>query len=427
MSNIEWINDSTVKLEISADEAKLKQIKQKTLKSIQPSVSAPGFRKGKVPLSKVEAQVDDNIFKSQFLDDALNVLFDEQVVENKLRPVGQPRVEIKKFVPYSNLEFTITVDVVGKIVLGDYKKIKVSPEPVKVTKKDVDEVIASLQLRMAEKSEVDRAAKDGDEVWIDFAGKDKSGKEVAGATGKDYPLALGSNTFIKGFEPAIIGMKAGETKDFDVTFPSDYAHKPLADKKVTFTVTLNKVMEVTQPEVSDKFAADAGPFKTVEELKSDIEKQLSEQKAQEADGLFKDKILQKLVESSKIPVPDALVNDQTQVELDQFKQNLTYRGMTLEDYLSQANTDEEGLIKNELKPVAERKVKVGLALSEVASQEKLTVSEEEVAIRIQLLKGQYKDEVMRAQLDAPEAQRDIASRLLSEKTINKLVEYCSKS
>jgi trigger factor len=186
-------------------------------------------------------------------------------------------------------------------------------------------------------------------------------------------------------------------------------------------------MEVTQPEVSDKFAADAGPFKTVEELKSDIEKQLSEQKAQEADGLFKDKILQKLVESSKIPVPDALVNDQTQVELDQFKQNLTYRGMTLEDYLSQANTDEEGLIKNELKPVAERKVKVGLALSEVASQEKLTVSEEEVAIRIQLLKGQYKDEVMRAQLDAPEAQRDIASRLLSEKTINKLVEYCSKS
>ena len=425
MSKIEWINDSTVKAEVSADEAVLSKIKQKTLKALQPSVTAPGFRKGKVPLSKVEAQVDEAMFKSQFLDEALNELFVGVITENKLRPVGQPQVEIKKFVPFTTLEFTVTVDVVGKIKLGDYKKFKLKPEAIKVTKKDIDDVIATLQKRMADKKEVKRAAKDGDEVVIDFSGKDAKGEDVAGATGKDYPLALGSNTFIPGFEPAIVGMKPGDTKDFDVTFPTDYAHKPLANKKVTFTVTLNAVKEVVEPEVTDKFAKDAGPFESVEQLRGDIEKQISEQKAQDADGVFKDKLLQKLVESSTIPVPESLLNDQTRVQLDEFKQNLTYRGMTIEDYLEQSKQTEEEFVASELKPQAERKVKVGLALSEVASQENLTVSEEEVAIRIQLYKGQYNDPAMQAELDSPEAERDIASRILSEKTIGKLVEYAS--
>jgi trigger factor len=198
-------------------------------------------------------------------------------------------------------------------------------------------------------------------------------------------------------------------------------------KKVTFTVTVKNVKEVSKPKVDDKFAADAGPFKTAAELKEDILKQLSERKAHDAEDSFKDKIIQKLVESSTIPVPESLLNDQTQVQLDEFKQNLTYRGMTIKDYLEQAKQDEETFVANELRPQAERKVKVGLALSEVANQENITVSDEEVAIRIQLLKGQYPDPQMQAQLDMPEAQRDIASRILSEKTINKLVDYVSKS
>lgn len=427
MSKFEWLNDTQVKLEVSATEAELKDIKQKTLKAFQPSVSAPGFRKGKVPLAKIESSVDQDLFKSQLLDDALNFMFDKAIREHKLRPLGQPKVEIKKFVPNQTLEFTVEVDVVGKIKLGDYKKISLKPDPIKVSKKEIDDVIVSLQKRMADKKEVDRAAKDGDEVVIDFHGKDDKGVDVAGASGKEYPLALGSNTFIPGFEPAIVGMKPGEEKTFDVIFPKDYAHKPLANKKVFFTVKLNTVKEVTEPEVNDKFAADAGPFKTVDELKSDIEKQLSDQKARDADAMFKDKLLQKLVESSEIPVPEALLQDQMQVQLDEFKQNLTYRGMTMSDYLEQAGLNEEEFIDQEVKPDAERKVRVGLALSEVASEEKITVSEEEVAIRIQLHKGQYQDPAMQAQLDSPEAERDIASRILSEKTVNLLVEYASKT
>lgn len=427
MSKLEWIDDSTVKVELSADEAVLSPIKQKLLKHLQPSVSAPGFRKGKVPLAKVEAQLDENMFQSQFLDEALNALFDEVVRENQLRPVGQPKVEIKKFVPFSILDFSITVEVVGKIKLGDYKKFKLKPEAVSVSTKDIDDVMKSLQKRMAEKKEVDRAAKEGDEVVIDFSGKDAKGEDVAGATGKDYPLAIGSDTFIKGFEPQIVGMKKDETKTFDVVFPKDYAHKPLANKKVSFTVTVTAVKEVIEPKVDDKLAADAGPFKTVKELEQDIERQLSDKKAQDADGIFKDKLLQKLVESSTIPIPSSLLNDQTQIQLDEFKQNLTYRGMTIEDYLTQAGVTEEELVETELRPQAERKVKVGLALSEVAHDEQINVSEEEVAIRKQLMKGQYTDPQMQAQLDSPEADRDIASRILTEKSIDKLVEYASKS
>lgn len=427
MNKIEWLSESTVKLQVVAEEAELAEVKKQTIKTFQSSVTLPGFRKGKVPASKVESAVDESVFKNQFLDGALNFLFDKEVRANKLRPVGQPKVEIVKFVPFTTLEFNLEVEVVGKIKLGDYKKFKLSPDAVKVEKSETDAVISSLQKRMADKKEVKRAAKNGDEAWINFDGKDAKGKEVAGASGKDYPLLLGSNTFIPGFEPAIVGMEPGETKDFEVTFPADYSHKPLANQKVTFTVTLNKVQEVTEPEVTDKFAADAGPFKTVAELKQDIEKQLSEKKASEADANFKDKILEKLVESSEIPVPEVLLNDQAQVELDEFKQNLTYRGMTIQDYLEQAGKDEETFVAEEIKPVAERKVKVGLALSQVASDEKLTVSQEEVEIRIQLLKGQYKDPEMQAQLDMPQSQQEIASRLLTEKSIARLVEAISKS
>ena len=423
MTKIDWIEDSKVKFDIEADEAKLAEIKATVQKKLQPHASAPGFRKGKVPLAKVESAIGDEVFKSEFLDAALNALFNDFVHSNDLRPLSQPQIEIKKFVPYTAFEFGVTVEVVGKIKLTDYTKIKLSPGKVSVGKKDVDEVIASLQKRMAEKVDVDRAAKDGDEAWIDFHGVDMDGKDVAGASGKDYPLALGSDTFIKGFEPEIVGMKKGDKKDFTVTFPKDYAHKPLANKDVKFSVECKAVKEVKEPKVDDEFAAKVGPFKTVDELREDIEKQVKLQKEKEADGVFKDQLLEQLIDKSEIPVPELLLGDQEQVQIDEFKQNLTYRGITFEDYLKQSNKTEEEFIETEIRPKATDKVKVGLALSEVAKAEKLQVTPEEIEIRKQLLKGQYKDDAMVAQLDAPEAERDIASRLLTEKTIDKLVSY----
>jgi len=421
------ISDTKAELVIAAGEERLQKIKKTTLKRLQPEVSAPGFRKGKVPLNIVEKQVDENYYKSQFIDDALNDLYAEAVKENKLRPLSRPEVEIKKFVPFTDLEFKITIDVVPPIKLGDYKKISKKLDVAEATKEDVEEVLTNLQVRMADKKPVERAAKDGDSVIIDFKGVDDKDEVVAGASGNDYPLQIGSKTFIDGFEEEVIGLKEGDEKSFKLRFPKVYAHAPLANKEVTFSVAVKKVEEVVQPELNDEFASKVGPFKTVKELEKDIKEQLGKQKEQEANNKLKDDILEELVSKSKLEAPQVLIDENIEGALNDFKQNLVYRGITFPEYLKQAGQTEEEYREQELTPRAEARVKTALVLSEVADAEGIQITPEELEIRLQLLRGQHQnDPQMIAQLSGPEATSEIASRMATEKTIDKLVEYATK-
>lgn len=420
-------NDTEVELTIVASKEQLDSVKQAVLKRLQPEVSAPGFRKGKVPLNIVEKHVDDNYFKSQFLDEALTEVYRTALIQEDLRPLSQPQVEIQKFVPFSDLAFKVSVSVVPPIKLGDYTKVKKSKKVTDVTAADVTEVVDNLRKRMAEKKEVKRAIKDGDEAIIDFAGVDSDGKDVAGAKGTDYPLSIGSDTFIAGFEENLTGMKAGEEKTFTLTFPKDYAHTPLANKDVTFTVTIKTVNEMELPKADDAFAKKVGNFKTLKELKDDIKVQLQKQKDQEADAQLRDEVIGEVVTKSKMTIPQVLLDESVEGLLNEFKQNLVYRGITFPEYLEQAGMTEEEYREKELLPKAETRVKTGLVLAEIAKAEKITVSDEELEIRLQLLRGQHQnDPQMMAELNKPEAQQDIASRMATEKTIEKLVEYATK-
>jgi trigger factor len=363
--------------------------------------------------------------QTEFLDRAMNHLYGDAITQEKLRPIAQPEVKINKFVPFDTLELEIEVEVVGDITLPDYKKIKLEKKEVKVTAKDVDGVIEQLKTRDAERKDVDRAAKDGDQVMIDFAGVDAETKEaIAGAAGQDYPLVLGSNTFIPGFEADVIGMKPSEEKTFVLTFPKDYGVKALQDRKVAFTVTVKAVQEIVEPAIDDAFAAKVGPFKTVADMKEDIKKQLITEKENEIDREYADELLLKITKEAKVALPAALIDEQVErLERDQ-RQNLVYRGQTWQEFLeAEGVTEEEHRTK--LRPDAELRVKAGLVLSEIAEQEDILVTPEELEIRMQLLKGQYPDKQMQAELDKPESRRDIASRMLSEKTISKLVGYAS--
>jgi trigger factor len=195
------LSDTKVLLVLEADADQLKSVKDETLKHVAHDLKLPGFRQGKAPAAMVEKSIDPAKLQTEFMERAMNVLYVEALKENNLRPVAQPDVKIKKFVPFDALEIEVTVEVVGEVKLPDYKKIKLPKKDVKVTAKDVDEVIAQLKVRDAEKKEVTRAAKDGDQTTIDFKGVDAKTKEVInGADGKGYALALGSNTFIPGFE-----------------------------------------------------------------------------------------------------------------------------------------------------------------------------------------------------------------------------------
>ena len=418
------LSPTRFKLTLVADEDLLSQVKHRVLTHLgQQHVKLQGFRQGKAPLELVEKNADPSLLQSEFLEEAVNALYVAAVNGEKLRPVEQPEVSVNKFVPFTTLEVTAEVEAVGDITLPDYKNIKLDREAVSVTAKDTDDVLKNLAVRAATKEEVKRAAKTGDEVWIDFKGTDAKTKEpVNGADGKDYPLVLGSNTFIPGFEDNLIGVKPGETKEFTITFPEDYGVKALQKRKVTFEVTVNKVQEIKEPKLDDAFAASVGPFKTMAELKEDIKKQLKSERQYEADRAYENRLVEKIAEKAKVAIPTVMVEEEINRIEDQEKQNTAYRGQTWQEHL-----DEEGVTAEEHRERnrkgAELRVKGGLVLSEIAQNEGIQVTPEELEMRLQLLKGQYQDAAMQAELDKPENVRDIASRILTEKTLDKLKSY----
>jgi trigger factor len=417
------LTDTNVQLKLTADAELLQAIKHDTLESFAASINLPGFREGKAPLSLVEKQSNQTRLQSEFLERAINHLYSAALRQENLRPVDQPKVNITKFVPYDTLEIEAEVEVVGEIKLADYKKMKLAKEKVTVTAKEIDEVIASLRNREAEKKEVTRAAKEGDTVWIDFIGVDEKTKEpVKGAEGKDYPLLLGSNTFIPGFETNLVGTKAGEEKTFVLTFPKDYGVTALQNRKVVFTTTTNKVEEAIEPKLDDTFAAKVGPFKSVAELKADIKKQLEAEKQYRADQKYADELLTKISEKSKVAIPAVLIDEQIErLERDQ-RQNILYRGQTWEEYLKSEGLNEKSF-RDKQRPVAELRVKAGLVLAEIADQEGITVTPEEIEAQLQALKARYPDAAMQAELEKPETRREIASRLMTEKTLDRLTGY----
>lgn len=426
MQSVKTVNSPTnITLLITGSSEELAKIKQHVLSHFTRQVKVPGFRAGKAPLHLVEKHIDASRLNDEFIEHSLNELFQRAVGKEKLRPVGQPKITLKKFVPYSTFEFEATFDVIGNVKLANYKSIKMTKPKVEVNAKDVNDVIENLRKQAAERKDVDRAAKDGDEVWIDFRGTDDKGEAVAGAEGKDYPIILGSKTFIPGFEENLINVKSNDEKQFSVTFPKDYGVTALASKKVTFQVRVNKVQEIILPKVDDEFAKKAGPFESLASLKTDIKKQVKIEKQNQADRNYENELIKKLTDKSDVEIPDSLIDNQLARMEEEEKQNLTYRGLTWNEHLNQEGiTEEQHRVRH--RPDAESRVKAGLVLSEIADLEGIDVMPEELEIRMQLLKGQYKDPQMLAQLERPEARKDIAARMLTEKTILKVVDYASK-
>lgn len=419
------LSETKVKLTLVADAGLLEEEKQKVLREFARSVKIAGFREGKAPLNMVEKSVDPNRLNSEFLEHAVNRLYLNALDHESLRPVAPPQVNITKFVPFDTLEVEAEVEVVGEVKLPDYKQIKLAKEKIAVDAKEVDEVIANLRTREAEKKDVTRAAKEKDEVWIDFKGVDaKTKEEIKGADGKDYPLLLGSNTFIPGFETNLVGLKPGEEKTFVLTFPKDYGVKALQNRKVEFTVKANKVQEVVEPKVDDAFAAKVGPFKTVAELKADIKKELTARKEGEAEQKYADDLITKITEKSKVAIPEVLIGEQIDRLEQEQRQNLMYRGQTWQEFLESEGLDEKSF-RDKLRPSAELRVKAGLVLSQISEEEKIDVTPEELEVQMQILKARYQDPQMQAELAKPETRRTIASRILTDKTVAKLKEYAS--
>ena len=429
-TTVKHLSDTKVELTISLGAKELEDAEQVALTKLAKNIKVPGFRAGKVPASVAAKNVDPNALMQQTMEDALSKAVAEAFMAENIQVLDRPAVDVKKFVPKSEMEFTAEAEILPKVTLGDYKKLKAPVEKVSVTAAEVDTIIDRMREGLAEKKDVERAAKEGDEVVIDFVGK-KDDVAFDGGTATDYSLKLGSNSFIPGFEEGIVGKKPGETFDLKLKFPENYHADELAGADVVFTTTLKKVQEPVLPKLNEDFVkktTDNEAIKTVADLKADIKRELTSQKEREAAEKRKDALVGALVDASKVPAPQILIDDQVRSIEQDMQQNLMYQNITLDQYVkTQKFKDQDDWREKEVVPAAEKRVKAGLVLAELSKELKIEATSEELANHINMYKQQYGNnpEALK-QFDNPEVQRDIANRLLTEKTVEMLVELNSK-
>jgi len=414
---------SSIKVDVSATKKEIEDIKAKVLLTLAKDVKIAGFREGKAPANLVEKYVDQNLLNTQFLNEAVADLYEKAVKQKQLRVVSQPKITITKFVPYETLDFSAETDYIGSIVIPDYKKVNVSVAKNTVSEKDIKDVLNNLSQRQANKLSVERAAKDKDEVNLDFYGTDPKTKQpIGGADGKSYDLVIGSKTFIPGFEEEIIGLKTGDKKTFNITFPKDYGVAELKNKVVKFDVVINDVKELAKSKIDDTLAKSVGPFKNLSELKADIKKQLKVEKDREYSQKLDNEILNSLSLKTKVVIPTSLIEQEIDRLEEDEKRSIAYRGQTWQEHLAQENVNETEH-RDRQRPIAEARIKSGLILGEISEKENIKVSDMELETRVNHLKSQYSDPNMLAELENPNNLSDLRSRLMIEKTLDKLKDY----
>ena len=415
------LSDSRVEITVTLDAKDLEAAKEKAVEKLSKEIRVEGFRKGKVPAEVAKKFIPENDLNAETIDFAVRSTVIEAFKENEKSPLVLPSVNVVKYVPDEMAEYTATADIIPEVVLGDYKKLGVKKPETKISAKDIDGVLNNLANSFAEKKVTKREAKLGDEVILDFVGK-KDRKAFEGGSAKDYKLLLGSKTFIPGFEEGIVGHGSGDKFELDITFPKDYGVKDLAGAKTVFEILVKQVNEVTKPEIDDELAKKCGPFKTLEELKKDIEKNLSAQSNHQNEEKYKNDLVDALVKKSKVPAPEILIDDQMRIIRDDITRNATAQGLSFEDYLEKAGETVENWGK-EARKVAEQRVKASLALQTLAVKEKITVSDDLVNAKIAELKDVYKKspEAIKS-LKNPNVKMDIKNRMIIEETLNYLVK-----
>ena len=406
-----------------AEQSDIKSLKSEVVDKLAKDLKIPGFRPGKAPQSITERNIDSSRLQTEFLETAVNTLYRQAIQTEKIIPVDQPKITINKFVPFSILEFKVEVKTLGKVKLGDYKNVKLSSPSVEVTEKEINLALDQLLIREAKKQTVDRSSQKGDEVEIDFEGVDaKTNQLIPGTRSKKYPIILGSNTFIPGFEDHLIGCKSGQEKEFTITFPADYSLKSLQKRQVKFMVKILEVRSIKKPILNDKLVDKFGPFKTVAELMTDIKKELTNEKRRLVNQARNNELVTKVVEASTVTIPDNVINNQVDFLVENEKRRLVQQGQTWNEYLETEGITEEEFRKNN-RTLAEQQVKTGLVLGEIALIEQVAVKPADVEVQINMLKQQYNDERISAELDKPEVRRDISDRIMVEKVIEKMMSY----
>ena len=372
---------STVKIEMTFSPEEWAQANDKAYAQNRGKYAVNGFRKGKVPKHVLELYYG----KGLFYEDALNLLFSEhygeilEKEEKNFTVVGDPALSVED-ISDEKVVLVAVPPVKPDVEIGAYKGIKIRKVEYTVTDADVDADIDSTRDRLAEKVEVtDRAAETGDTVNIDFTGK-TDGKEFEGGSAKEFDLTLGSHQFIPGFEESVVGMKVGETKDIDVTFPEDYQAEELKGKPAVFTVTLHKITGKKLPELDEEFAKKMGSD-SVEAYKAKVRERLEKNAQSRSRNETENEIVTAIAKTAKAEIPDAMIEKQEEYSLQRMEYNLMYQGIKLDDYLKYIGSTREEYKKN-FEEDARRTVLHQLIVEKLIKEENITASEEEIAQKV---------------------------------------------
>ena len=348
----------------------------KAFKKKVKEVKVDGFRKGSVPKN---IYIEKFGIESLYMDAANDVVQDaytKALQDSKVEPVIEPAIDVKE-INEEKVVFEITITGKPEVKLGDYKNLKVKKEDVEVSKEEVDHEIEHLREQFAEiRVKEDGEVEDGDTAVIDFKGT-VDGKELEGGNGENFPLEIGSHTFIPGFEEGVLGMKVGEEKDLHLKFPEDYV-KDLAGKEVVFHVTLNEIKTRILPDIDEDFFKDLGYDKVTnqDELVIEVEKVIKDRKTQDADDRFLEEVLKNASENMEVDLPEEIIDGEVHRMMHQFESQLKMQGLTLDQYMEFTKMSHEDFHKN-MEPEAIKRIKYRYLIEAVAEKEKIEVTDEE--------------------------------------------------
>lgn len=390
--SVEKLPKSEMKVVIDLSLEETTKYLEKAAKQVSEMVKVPGFRPGQAPLEVLKKHVKEGAIEAHMLDLAIPETYTEAVKKEDLQVVSRPQVKITSDVP---LKYEATVAIYPEVKISGYDKIKVKPADSKVEDKDVDAVLDDIQKRQAKYVKVDREAKKGDRAEIDFEGFDDGGAPLENANSKHHPVIIGDNTLVPGFEDELIGLKKGDEKEFTLTFPKDYFHKPFQKKKVTFKVKVHEIEEVQKPEFTPEFLKQiTGQDKTLDEVKKDIKENLEREREHAEKNRQEDEFLDKVADITKVDVPNALLEEEIDGMMDEFKSSLEERGLTLAQYLEGAGKTMEE-VRDMRKKEAEKRLKLRFGLQQIFKQEEITATEEDMKKEMETIMALY-----------PEAERD---------------------
>ena len=380
-------NMAKLTIEVSAEEfdAAIKNAYNKN----KNKFSIPGFRKGKAPLAMLEKMYGAGIFYEDAANEVIDVSYPKAAEESKEEIVSTPEIKVTQIEKGKAFIYEATVALKPEVTLGEYKGVEVKKAEAVVTDEDVENELTAARKKNGRLIDVeDGAIEDGDNTIIDFTGYIDD-KTFDGGAGTDYPLVIGSHSFIEGFEDQLIGKKKGETCDVNVTFPTEYHADELAGKPAKFVVTIKEVKRNELPELNDEFASEVSDFDTLDEYKADIRKKLQEKKEQDAKVENENNVIEKVVENAQMELPQPMVDTQAREMVENYARRLQSQGLNINDYMKYTGMTPEKLME-QMRPEAEKRIKTRLVLEKVVEVENVEVSDEKLDEQINEIAASYK-------------------------------------